>query len=124
MTERSFRGKPKKTAKVNPNAVMEQFELMQQQMRSTQEKLSEELYTVTAGGGALTVVITGHQRVKSLTIDPEMLNPEDVETLQELLISTINQAIEQSQSKAAERMEGITGNLGVSDLLGGLGLNI
>ena len=124
MTERSFRGKPKKTAKVNPNAVMEQFELMQQQMRSTQEKLSEELYTVTAGGGALTVVITGHQRVKSLTIDPEMLVPEDAETLQELLISTINQAIEQSQSKAAERMEGITGNLGVSDLLGGLGLNI
>ena len=93
---------------------------MQQQMAAQQQALAEETVTVTAAGGAITIVITGHQRLESIAIDPEMLNPEDVEMLQDALLAGINAAIEQSQTMAAAKMEGITGGLDVNSLLGGL----
>ncbi|MFQ5421240.1 MAG: YbaB/EbfC family nucleoid-associated protein [Anaerolineae bacterium] len=124
MSRRSFRGKPKKKKgpKMNPGNMMQQMQQMQQQMAQAQEALADELVTVTAGGGAISIVVTGQQRIKSITLDPELLDPEDVDMLQDMLVAGINSAIEQSQAMAAERMEGITGNMGgVNDLLGGLG---
>ncbi|MBK8989016.1 MAG: YbaB/EbfC family nucleoid-associated protein [Chloroflexi bacterium] len=108
---------------MNPQNMLSQMQAMQQQMAETQEALAHEMITVTAGGGAISIVISGHQRLQSLTIDPELLNAEDVEMLQDLLVAAVNSAIEQSQAMSAQRMESITGGLGggLNDLLGGLG---
>ena len=111
--------------KVNKGNMMARMQTMQQEMAEAQEALANETVTVTTGGGAISIVMTGHQRVESFTIDPEVLNPEDVEMLQDMLLSAVNTAIEQSQALSAERMEGITGGLdlggGLDSLLGGLG---
>ncbi len=107
--------------------MMKQLQKMQEDMAKAQEALAEETVEVQAGGGAVTIVITGHQRVKSIAIKPEMLDtsdPEWVNDLQDLLVVAVNQAIEKSQERAAERMEAITGGLsgmlppGLGGLLG------
>ena len=123
MSKRGFRGKPKKKSQggLNPSNLMSQVQEMQQQMASQQEALANETVSVTAGGGAITIVITGHQRVESIEIQPELVDPDDIEMLQDLLVAAVNAAIEQSQAMAAERMEGLTGGMGINDLLGGLG---
>ncbi len=123
MAKRSFRGKPKKKKAPRADNMMAQFQQMQQDMAAAQTSLEQETVTVTAGGGAITIVITGHQRLQSIEIDPDLFDPEEAEMLQDMLVAGINSAIEQSQAMSAERMEGITGNMGgLGDMLGGLGL--
>ncbi len=122
MTNRSFHGKPKKKRPA-PNDMLGQVQQMQQQMAQAQTALENETVTTTAGGGAISIVITGHQRVRSITIDPELLTADEAEFLQDTLVAAVNAAIEQSQAMAAQRMESITGGIGGMDgLLGGLGL--
>ena len=121
MTKRSYRGKPKKKKSASPGNLMAQVQQMQEQMATQQDALATETLSVSAGGGAVTVVITGHQRLQSVEIQPELIDPEEVEILQDMLVAAVNSAIEQSQAMAAERMEGLTGGLGINDLLGGLG---
>ncbi len=122
MTKRSFHGKPKKKT-ASPGDMLGQMQKMQQEMAAAQAALENETMTVTAGGGAISIVITGHQRLRSITIDPELLNAEEADFLQDMLVAGVNAAIEQSQAMAAEKMEGITGGIGGMDgLLGGLGL--
>ena len=94
----------------------DQLRRLQDDMANTQAALGEETVEVTAGGGAITIVMTGHQHVKSLTIDPEVVNPEDVEMLQDLVVVAVNEAIEKSQSMAADRMSGLTAGLGIPGL--------
>ncbi|MBP8001826.1 MAG: YbaB/EbfC family nucleoid-associated protein [Chloroflexi bacterium] len=123
MSKFNFRGKPTKKkagAPNNPQNMMAQVQKMQQDMLQQRESLEQEEYTVTTGGGAITVVITGHQRLKSIKINPEVIDPEDAEMLQDLILTAVNTAIEQSQSAAAEKMEGLTGGLGLGDLLAGI----
>lgn len=103
--------------------MLKQLQKMQQDMVEAQEALANETVEVSVGGGALTIVITGHQRVQSITINPAVIDTSDEEwatDLQDLLVAGINQAIEQSQTMAAERMESITGGLGGMPGLGGL----
>ncbi len=121
MTKRSYRGKPRKTKGTDTSNLMSQFQEMQQQMSAQQEALANETVSVTAGGGVIKVVITGHQRIQTIEIDPELADPEDIEMLQDMLVAAVNSAIEQSQAMAAEKMEGLTGGMGLNDLLGGLG---
>lgn len=125
MAKRSFRGKPKKQKTPKPSNMIAQVQKMQQDMAVAQDALADETVTVTAGGGAISIEITGQQRVQAITLNPEVVDPEDVEMLQDMLVAAVNQAIEQSQALAAERMEGLTGGLdlggGLGDLLGGLG---
>lgn len=122
MSKRSFKRK-NKGPKANAGNMMQQMQQMQQQMADAQKSLEDETVTVTAGGGAISIEITGHQRIKGIKIDPELIDPEESEMLQDMLVAGINAAIEQSQAMAAERMEGITGNMGgLNDLLGGLGM--
>lgn len=102
--------------------MLKQLQKMQQDMMEAQEALENETVEVSVGGGAITIVITGHQRVQSIAINPDVVDLDDeewVNDLQDLLVAGINQAIEQSQTMAAERMESITGGLGGG--LGGLG---
>ena len=107
----------------NQASLMRQIQKMQEDMAAAQAALEEETVEVSVGGGAVTVVITGHQQVKSIAIDPEAIDLDDEEwltDLQDLLVAAVNQAIEQSQAFAAERMQGVTGGL-ESMLPGGLG---
>ena len=104
-------------------AMMRQLQKMQDDMAAAQEALETETVEVSVGGGALTVVITGHQRVQAININKELLDLDDEEwlaDLQDLLVAAMNQAVEQSQMMAAERMEAITGGLGNMPGLGGL----
>lgn len=104
----------------NPMAMLQK---MQQDMAEAQESLEHETTEVSVGGGAIKVVITGHQRVQSVEINPDVIDMDDEEwlaDLQDLLVAAVNQAIEQSQAQAAERMEAITGGLGDIPGLGGL----
>lgn len=103
--------------------MLKQLQKMQEDMATAQEELANETVDVSVGGGALKIVITGHQRIESITINPELIDvTEDdwAEDLQDLLVMAVNQAIEQSQTMAAERMESITGGLGGMPGLGGL----
>ena len=105
------------------SGMMRQLQKMQEDMVKAQEALGEEVLEVEAGGGAIKIEITGHQRVNSVTINPSMLDTSDAEwanDLQDLLVVAINQAIEKSQERASERMEAITGGLN-GMLPGGLG---
>lgn len=103
--------------------MMRQLQKMQEDMVAAQQALENETVEVSVGGGAVTIVITGHQRVRSVTIKPEAIDTSDPEwltDLQDLLVVAVNQAIEQSQTMAAQRMESITGGLGDIPGLGGL----
>lgn len=116
-------GGPPMGGGMNQANLMKQMQQMQDDMAKAQAALADEVLDVTVGGGAVTVSITGHQRVKSITIKPEALDTSDPEwatDLQDLLVIAVNQAVEESQKRAAERMEAITGNLS-GMLPGGLG---
>ena len=107
----------------NQAAMMRQIQKMQDDMAEAQQALETETVEVSVGGGAVNVVITGHQRVQSITINKDAIDLEDEEwltDLQDLLVAAMNQAVEQSQTMAAERMEAITGSLGNIPGLGGL----
>ena len=93
-----------------------QLQAMQQQMVEAQEALGSKTVETSAGGGAVTVVMTGHQKLQSITIDPEVVDPEDVEMLQDLIMAAINEAVEASQNLAADEMGSITGGLNIPGL--------
>ncbi len=110
------KGKGMRMPKGAGGGMAQQLQKLQQEMLETQEALGDEVVEVTAGGGAITIAITGHQQVQSITIDPEVVDPEDIEMLQDLIVAAINEAIEKSQNMAAERLSGLTGGLGLSGL--------
>ena len=89
---------------------------LQEDMAKAQEALAEELIEVTAGGGAIKIVVTGNQRVKSITLSKDVVDPNDVEMLQDLMGAAVNEAIERSQTHAAEKLQGLTGGLGLPGL--------
>jgi hypothetical protein len=103
--------------------MLKQLQKMQQDMADAQEALANETVEVSVGGSALTIVITGHQRIQSIAINRDVIDTSDeewVNDLQDLLVAAVNQAIEQSQTMAAQRLESITGGLGGLPGLGGL----
>ena len=95
--------------------MMEQLQKLQEQMLEAQEQLGNETVTVTAGGGAVTVVMTGHQKLESITISPDVL--DDVEMVQDLIVAAVNEAVDRSQQMAAQRMSAFTGGLGIPGLM-------
>lgn len=105
------------------SGLMRQVQKMQEDMEAAQAALEDETLEVSVGGGAVTIVINGHQEVRSIGINPAMIDTEDEEwltDLQDLLLAAVNQAIEQSKQHAEQKMQGITGGLD-SMLPGGLG---
>jgi DNA-binding YbaB/EbfC family protein len=89
---------------------------LQERLKRAQEQLAQEEVEATAGGGAVRVVITGDLKVKSIRIDPEIVDPADVEGLEDLILAAVNQAIEKAQALAAERLGAVTGNLKIPGL--------
>ena len=93
---------------------------MQKDMMAAQEQLAEETVTASTGGGMVTVTVSGDLIVKEIKIDPEALDPEDPEMVQDMVLAAVNEAIRQAQELAANKMGGLTGGLD----LGGLGLGM
>ena len=98
------------------NALMKQAQQMQEQMLQAQEKLKDETVEASAGGGMVKVTMGGDLTLRSITIDPEAVDPEDVELLQDMVLAAVNEGMRSAQELAASKMGGITGGLG------GLGL--
>lgn len=118
MSKGKYYPKPK-GQKTGPGEMMKQLAQVQRQMEEAQEALADETVEHVAGGGAVKVVADGHQNIKSITIDPDAVDPEDVGMLEDLVLVAVNGAIEASRELAAGRMEGLTGGLGG---LGGLSI--
>lgn len=97
----------------NMSSLMSQVQKMQEEVEKTQAALATEEITVSAGGGAVTVVITGAREFKSVTIKPEVVDPDDVEMLQDLLLAAMNDALAQVKQLEEERMGSLTGGLGL-----------
>jgi len=97
--------------------MLQQLQKLQEEMVKTQEALGDETVTVTAGGGAITVVISGHQKIQSIAIEPEVVDPDDVEMLQDLVMAAVNEAIDKSQQLAADRLGALTGGLSIPGLM-------
>jgi DNA-binding YbaB/EbfC family protein len=84
--------------------MMQQIQRMQQQLAEAQAKLAEETVTATAGGGAIKVTMTGDQKCKMVEINPELLKEADAEMLQDLVLSVVNMALDQSRELASQRL--------------------
>jgi len=106
----------------NMNEMMRQVRQMQAEMLKAQEQLKHETVEASAGGGMVTVTMTGELELKDLKIDPAAVDPEDVELLQDMVQAAINEAIRSAQELAASKMGAATGGLGGQGGLGGLGL--
>ena len=100
--------------------LMKQAQKMQQQLEEAQAELAATQVTGTAGGGLVTATVTGSGELVSLTIDPKVVDPEDVETLQDLVVAAVRDANRAVGKLAAEKMGPMAGGLGGG--LGGLGL--
>ena len=96
---------------------MKQAQELQKRMMKLQQELEEGTVEATAGGGVVKVVINGKLRLESLSIDPDAVDPDDVEMLQDLVMAAINEGMEKSQKTAAERMGAITGGLNIPGLM-------
>jgi len=99
--------------------MLKQLQTLQEDMLKAQDELAAMVVTSTVGGGAVTATVTGERRVRSLTIAPEVVDPEDVEMLQDLVIAAVNGGLEQVDQAAAERMSALAGGLGIPGLLQG-----
>lgn len=100
--------------------MLKQAQKMQADMQAKQEELEGAEYTVTAGGGAVTVRINGRREILSLDIEPEIVDPDDIETLTDILMAGINEAIRKVEETTAAEMEKITGQMGIPGMPGGL----
>jgi DNA-binding YbaB/EbfC family protein len=106
----------------NMNQMLRQVQQMQAEMAKAQEELAAEVVEASAGGGMVTVKVTGALEVKEIRIDPEAIDPEDADMLQDLVLAATNEALRSAQELAANRMGAATGGLGGPGGLGGLGL--
>ena len=91
--------------------MMAQLQRMQQQLAEAQAALAEETVTATAGGGAIKVTMTGDQKCREVVIDPDLIKDADAEMLQDLVLSAVNLALDQSRELAAERLGPLAGGL-------------
>ncbi len=91
--------------------MMQQLKRMQEQLAQAQAQLAEETVTATVGGGAIKITMTGDQQCKAVEIDPEFLKDMDPEMLQDMLLTGINMALDQSRQLASERLGPLTGGL-------------
>ncbi len=100
----------------NMQQLLAQAQKMQQEMVAAQESLMDEVVEASAGGGMVTVKVTGDMVVKSIEIDKEAVDPDDIELLQDMVLAAVNEAIRSAQELASAKLGGIAGGLG------GLGL--
>ena len=106
------RGMPGMGGGMNMN-MLKQAQKMQQDMMRLQQELQEKEYPAAAGGGVVSATVNGKHELKALVIDPEAVDPEDVEMLQDMIVAAVNEAMRAADSDAASTMPSITGALGL-----------
>ena len=104
----------------NQAAMLQQIQKMQDDMAAKQAELEAREYEVSAGGGAVTVKINGQKQILALDIAPEIVDPDDIETLSDILVAAVNAAIKRVEDTSAAEMEAITGSMNIPGL-GGMG---
>lgn len=97
---------------INMNMI-KQAQKMQQDMQKMQAELEEKEYTASAGGGVVSATVSGKRELKNLTIDPDVVDPDDVEMLQDMIVAAVNEAIRSAESDAANSMQRLTGGMGL-----------
>ena len=113
----SFAPNRPQKSKLSVSGLQQQMAEFQEQMAQTQETLGDETVSASSGGGVVTVVANGNQEIESLTIVPEVVDPEDVEMLQDLVLAAVNEALEKSRALASEKMNALTGGLNIPGLI-------
>ena len=97
----------------NMQSMLKQAQKMQEEMAEKQAELEEREYETSAGGGVVNVKINGKKEILSVKIDPEVVDPEDIDTLEDLVVAAVNEAIKTVESVSAEEMQKITGSIGL-----------
>lgn len=97
--------------------LMEQMQKMQTKMAEIEEELEGEIVEGSAGGGMVTVVANGRQEIRSITIDPEILTPDERDLLQDMVVAATNQALEASRELRLDKMSALTGGLKIPGLM-------
>ena len=100
----------------NMQSMLKQAQKMQEDMENMQEELKAREYDVSAGGGVVNVKINGNKEILSVKIAPEVVDPDDVETLEDLVCAAVNEAIKKVESVSAEEMQKITGSMSLPGL--------
>ncbi len=98
-------------------SMLKQVQELQAKMLEAQEALGEQTVTTSVGGGAITVVMTGHHKLQSIEIGPAVVDPEDIEMLQDLIIAAVNEASDKAGELAAQSLAELTGGLGIPGLV-------
>jgi len=98
-------------------SIMRQAQELQAKLAKAQEELSKTTLEASSGGGAVKVTINGQQEIQSIKISPEVIDPSDVELLEDLVLTAVNEALAKSQELAAERLGGLTGGLKIPGLM-------
>ena len=106
----------------NMNNMMKQVQRMQRQMEETTKELEEKQYEASAGGGAVKVTVSGKKEVLSVKLDPEVVDPDDIEMLEDLIVAATNEALRKVEEETASSMSKLTGGMGGLGGLGGLNL--
>lgn len=96
--------------------VVRQAQLMQERMEAVQAEVEQKIVEATAGGGVITVIANGKKEIESIKIKPEAVDPDDVETLEDLIMVAVNDAIKQAEDMMAEGMSEITGGINIPGL--------
>ena len=104
----------------NMQGLMRQAQKMQEDMERAKEELAAKEYEIAAGGGAVTLKINGEKVITELNIDPDIVDPDDIETLTDILTAAFNEAVKRVESDAEEVMGQITGSMSIPGMGGGL----
>ena len=107
---------PQGYGKQNVNQLMQQAQKLQEDMKAKQEEMEAASHTVTAGGGMVEITMTGAHEVTALKLKPEIVDPEDIEMLQDLIISAVNEGMRQVEERSDEDIQRITGGMSVPGL--------
>lgn len=113
---KKFRGMPPGGGMGNMQSIMKQAQKMQEELGRKQQELQEKSYEVKTGGGAVTLKIKGDRTIEELTLSPEVVDPDDIEMLQDLIVSAFKEAFEQIDKEAEESMGQMTGGLKIPGL--------
>ena len=96
----------------NMNNLMKQAQRMQRQMEESQKELAEKEFTATAGGGAVEITVSGSKEITKVHIDPDAVDPDDVEMLEDMIVAAANEAMKKVDEETQKAMGGLTGGLG------------
>ena len=101
----------------NMGNLLKKAQQLQEKMAKLQEELSEKTVETSAGGGMVTVIATGKQEIASIKIDPEVVNQEDIEMLEDLVLAAVNDALSQAKQMVSEEMTKLTGGVNIPGLM-------